>query len=819
MPGLHGPLQAGGARTLPRLRPALSSMNGGLRVGAGHAWLAASLACVLLPVLLPSQGLPWDVPERGAHVYERTSRWEVSPPPSRLKREIVVADGDAATPHTWRHWSGTEAATPTGFEQPAFDDSPWPLGSGEFHPEVDPTRGQRTRWADERLCLRTHLELPKKPKALLFVVDHDDHLRIWLNGRLLVADDGYGRGRRYLVTGPELDAWQRGDNVLAVQCTNIGGAQCLDVELAAFSSLPPGARSGDELQRLLADEREAAAKVQRELFGAFRPPALLLHGDLDGAGQAVRQPPADLRDLLWFVAMDLQKGVLGGAVQQDLPRLFRLGDLQLRGKVGPVDPDGWQSVEVTWKSAEPTARGDSKRFLDQHVKSQMWYGTDGELRLRRRLELKDGRARVTTIDGTARGRFFGGKNKNELAATFDQQEHWQLQTTRHGQDAEFRKMVGEALQRGTARLREQLERPTADNLAAEPADGPDSYHSGRLAIGLLALLKGGVPKDDPVVQRGFAELRKRPLIDSYSLANAIMAIEALYIPASESADLRAGTIDRPRPRTPSAADKALLEKWTTQLLRCIDTRTDLAYLLRFNYTGGERFDNSVNQYGLLGMYSAHLCGIAVKPSLWEAAANHLLQCQGTDGAKVELALTDYRTWARRLADPDAAVTSSRSNQKANGWTYHEMKDNGELRPVRGSMTCAGITGLAICRAAIQDQLDMKRPKLLAESDRARADGFAWLAQHLSVRHHPGELAHQQQWFYYYLYGLERAASLSGVALIQDRDWYFEGAMVLVLAQLDDGNWPGEIYWDAQVERNAMAILFLKQSTAPVLTGK
>jgi hypothetical protein len=498
------------------------------------AALAALLAHWLGPARLPAQELRWDVPERGAHVYERTSRWEVSPPPSRLKREIVVQDGDSATPHLWRFWSGAEAATPAGFEQPAFDDRAWSEGSGEFHPEVEPARGQRTKWADERLCLRTHLDLPKKPKALLFVVDHDDQLRIWLNGRLLVADDGYGRGRRFLVTGPELDAWQRGDCVLAVQCTNIGGAQCLDVELAVFTSLPPGVRSGDELQRQLADEREAAAKVQRELFGAFRPPALLLHGDLDGTGQAVRQPPADLRDLLWFVAMDLQEGVLGGAVQQDLPRVFRLGDLQLRGKGGPVDADGWQSLQVTWKSQEPTARGDSKRFLDQHVKPQVWYGTDGELRVRRRLELVDGKARVTTIDGTARGRFLGGKNRNELAATFDQQEHWQLQTTRHGQDAEFRKMVGEALQRGTARLREQLRQPTVDNLAAEPADGPDSYHSGRLAIGLLALLKGGVPKDDEVVLRGFAELRKRPLIDSYSLANAIMAIEALYIPASES---------------------------------------------------------------------------------------------------------------------------------------------------------------------------------------------------------------------------------------------------------------------------------------------
>jgi hypothetical protein len=41
----------------------------------------------------------------------------------------------------------------------------------------------------------------------------------------------------------------------------------------------------------------------------------------------------------------------------------------------------------------------------------------------------------------------------------------------------------------------------------------------------------------------------------------------------------------------------------------------------------------------------------------------------------------------------------------------------------------------------------------------------------------------------------------------------------VLAQLADGNWPGELRWDAEVERNAMAILFLKRSTAPVLTGK
>ena len=90
---------------------------------------------------------------------------------------------------------------------------------------------------------------------------------------------------------------------------------------------------------------------------------------------------------------------------------------------------------------------------------------------------------------------------------------------------------------------------------------------------------------------------------------------------------------------------------------------------------------------------------------------------------------------------------------------------------------------------------------------------------MTVRYHPGALTRQQRWHYYYLYGLERAALLSGVALIQDRDWYFEGAMMLVLSQLQDGNWPSELTGDEQIERNAMAILFLKQSTSPVLAGK
>ncbi|MEO6594937.1 MAG: hypothetical protein ABIP94_09320, partial [Planctomycetota bacterium] len=210
--------------------------------------------------------------------------------------------------------------------------------------------------------------------------------------------------------------------------------------------------------------------------------------------------------------------------------------------------------------------------------------------------------------------------------------------------------------------------------------------------------------------------------------------------------------------------------------------------------------------------------VNIKASVWEAACNHLLMSQSSEGAKVELDLVDYRSHARRQADPDAAMTAARCIARANGWGYKEPKSEGELTPVWGSMTCAGITGLAICQAAMLSS-GQKRTRLQSEATRARNDGFAWLARYMTQRCHPGAIERQPRWFYYYLYSLERAALLSGIALIQDRDWYFEGAMVLVLAQQADGNWPAELMAEAEIERNAMAILFLKQSTLPVLTGR
>ena len=98
-------------------------------------------------------------------------------------------------------------------------------------------------------------------------------------------------------------------------------------------------------------------------------------------------------------------------------------------------------------------------------------------------------------------------------------------------------------------------------------------------------------------------------------------------------------------------------------------------------------------------------------------------------------------------------------------------------------------------------------------------GFAWLAENFSLHSNASRVHQPYYWVYYYLYGLERACELSGVALLHGRDWYYEGALTLLELQQDDGGWPDDLHPDEIMERTAMAVLFLKKSAMPVYTSK
>ena len=363
---------------------------------------------------------------------------------------------------------------------------------------------------------------------------------------------------------------------------------------------------------------------------------------------------------------------------------------------------------------------------------------------------------------------------------------------------------------GTAFLKAKLENPAHRDIGPSTA-GNRSYPSGRLAIALLAVIKGDVPRDDKVLVRALDALRGRELVDTYSLGNGLMALEAYYAPKGEFQDLMSGRIDRPAQRQLPEADRALARTWSDRILANRDSSVDQGYRLRFNYVGGRRYDHSVNQYGLLGLYSAHLCGVELSSLVWEAAARHLIEAQCAPESRLDLRLGGE-------PESGSATQAGAIPCLPAGWHYTGPGNDANPSAPCGSMTTAGLTGLTICQAALADY-DIRRLKLVAGIERARHAAFGWFARHMTVRHNPGWVNRQPRWVYYYLYGLERSCVLSAVQSINGRDWYFEGATMLLGLQGNDGSWPAEANGDGVIERTAMAVLFLKRASLPVVTGR
>ena len=105
--------------------------------------------------------------------------------------------------------------------------------------------------------------------------------------------------------------------------------------------------------------------------------------------------------------------------------------------------------------------------------------------------------------------------------------------------------------------------------------------------------------------------------------------------------------------------------------------------------------------------------------------------------------------------------------------------------------------------------------------------------HYTLMRNPG--APGRMWQYDYLYGLERAFVILGKRTIGTRDWYREGARMLVKEQQVDGRWQpqghlgqfggrasGAAGFRTDLLDTCFALLFLKRATIkpkrPVLEG-
>ncbi|MDA1194307.1 MAG: hypothetical protein O2894_03915 [Planctomycetota bacterium] len=261
----------------------------------------------------------------------------------------------------------------------------------------------------------------------------------------------------------------------------------------------------------------------------------------------------------------------------------------------------------------------------------------------------------------------------------------------------FRIAVKEAIDGGVRRLRE---------LQAVEGHFGDPAHDqamGHTALPLLAMLKAGVPADDPQVRRAMRALGGMKVQRVYSAAVLLMALHAYYDPTLDTNDADVDT-DRSKRVDPKATREKLSAEHAARVQEALD------YLLRAQNASGlwhydvPAMDSATGrdlsnvQYALLGLRAAMDCGFRVHGEVWRSALRGLLEHQDVKGDELELQRREAR---------DGYVFTTTEKAESRPFHYSVRKKNGPLgeatvweNPATGSMTTAGIACMAICQEGL-----------------------------------------------------------------------------------------------------------------------
>jgi len=183
----------------------------------------------------------------------------------------------------------------------------------------------------------------------------------------------------------------------------------------------------------------------------------------------------------------------------------------------------------------------------------------------------------------------------------------------------------------------------------------------------------------------------------------------------------------------------------------------------FNYTkdDGLRYDHSVSQYGVLGLWAAAQANIELNSNTWKNADE---------------------AWRR-------------TQQKDGGWTY----DDGENAKSIPSMTAAGVASLFITQEYTNGMAGINCTGNI--KDEHIEKGLKWMSDHFK------EVGNYYTW-----YGVERIGVASGLKYFGTVNWYHQGADLMVRSQNKEGAW-------GEVPDCAFAILFLVRGRAPIMMNK
>ena len=365
--------------------------------------------------------------------------------------------------------------------------------------------------------------------------------------------------------------------------------------------------------------------------------------------------------------------------------------------------------------------------------------------------------------------------------------------------------VRQAIDRGVAFLKGRIDKPVR-----EPYFGV-----GATALAGLTLLECGVPPDDPAVQKAATLVRgitgkimgqsATPIMAVYEYAVAVWFLDRLGKeadrPLIRSLALRLIAGQTVNGGWNYGAVPALTDKAEKELAELLKSKPDAAApaakdallknvaALRFRsgdkvtFQAAMRDDNSLTQFAILALWVARKHGVPVERPLALVEAR-MRACQFDDGS-----------WGYQSPDGYKSV-----------W--------------RDSMTCAGLTGLAVARGV--------RPRDETEAKPVRDDavdrGVRYIRQRLGkdrkaqakLPNPPPDVATfkgkligaDSAGDLYFLWSVERMAMVYEWPTIGDIDWYTWGCELILPAQQADGSWV-DVF--PKVPDTCFALLFLKRA--------
>lgn len=332
--------------------------------------------------------------------------------------------------------------------------------------------------------------------------------------------------------------------------------------------------------------------------------------------------------------------------------------------------------------------------------------------------------------------------------------------------------------------------------------GKEAGADGASVLATYAMVKGGVPPSDPLVQNVIKAIKKKIVDGKYKPRSEVIYTTGVELMLLEAAGGKGGKY---RPEMQAIVDFV------------VKNQANAGY---WNYLGGDKHgDTSVTQYGILGLWAAARVGIKIPPTAWDNAASWLRATQAkeggwqyrptsttdTPGQTTSMTVAGVSTLlvTRLYLHPDrvANAKGKKKKKKVFSLNRHPLEKVDTSTPISkqrpGRKKKKKVVGAA----------DYKARNSYNQISGSANGGLRWLA----ARYQTGS----GRWAIYTLYGVERMAALSKIQTIGRVNWFDDGVRYLAKAE-QSGSWNDQT---GKIPATSFAVLFLTRSTAKTLGFK